>query len=54
MSHISDSSALAVPKGERQVAALCVSGRSIYKHLPGVDCFDHRRDARQFAGQCPW
>ena len=34
----------------RTVAALCVSGRSIYKHLPGVDAFDAGRDARTFAG----
>lgn len=33
-----------------QVAALFVSGRTIYRHLPGVEVFDKRRDARQFAG----
>lgn len=37
----------------RPVAALCVSGRSIYKHLPGVECFDRRRDARSFDGSTP-
>ena len=38
---------------ETQIAALCVSGRSIYHHLPGVDAFDSRRDARTFKGRCP-
>ncbi len=32
---------------------MCVSGRSIYHHLPGVDAYDERRDARTFAGGCP-
>lgn len=40
-------------KGVRQIAALFVSRRSIYQHLPGVDCFDRVRDARQFAGGKP-
>lgn len=35
------------------ISALCVSGRSIYKHLPGVDCYDRHRDARQFNGRNP-
>lgn len=35
------------------VAALCVSGRSIYKHLPGVVAFDRERDARSFGGYMP-
>lgn len=37
----------------RTIAALCVSGRSIYKHLPGVDAFDRKRDARNFNGGMP-
>ena len=44
MSHNSD---------ERQIAALCVSGRSIYKHLPGVVAYDSRRDARTFDANTP-
>jgi hypothetical protein len=35
------------------VAALCVSGRSIYKHLPGVEAYDVIRDARTFRGMSP-
>lgn len=49
MSHNSDGSSPAL----RPVAALCVSGRSIYKHLPGVVAFDRQRDARSFAGDMP-
>lgn len=37
----------------RPIVALCVSGRSIYKRLPGVTCYDSRRDAGQFAGNQP-
>lgn len=37
----------------RTVAALCVSGRSIYNHLPGVVAYDSRRDARTFSGGMP-
>ena len=37
----------------RPIAALCVSGRSIYKHLEGVTCYDSRRDMRRFAGPEP-
>ena len=35
------------------IAALCVSGRSIYKHLPGVIAYDSRRDARTFPANMP-
>jgi hypothetical protein len=37
----------------RTVAALCVSGRSIYKHTAGVLAFDRARDARTFQGGMP-
>jgi hypothetical protein len=37
----------------RTIAALCVSGRSIYKHLPGVEAYDRDRDARTFPGGTP-
>ena len=37
----------------RAIAALFVSRRSIYKHLPGVDCFDRSRGVANFAGSCP-
>jgi hypothetical protein len=37
----------------RTVAALCVSGRSIYRHMPGVVAFDQYRDARTFLGGMP-
>ncbi len=35
------------------IAALFVSGRSIYKHLPGVDAYDSKRDARTFRANTP-
>lgn len=35
------------------VAALCVSPRSIYKRLEGVECYDSARDVRTFAGGMP-
>ncbi len=35
------------------VTALCVSGRSIYHHLSGVDAYDSSRDARSFNGRGP-
>lgn len=38
---------------DRPIAALCVSGRSIYKHLPGVDAFDAKRGAQNFAANMP-
>lgn len=41
------------PAARSKIAALCVSGRSIYHHLPGVDAYDVRRDARTFDGDCP-
>ena len=37
----------------KTVAALCVHPRSVYKKLPGVECWDIRRDVRTFAGQFP-
>lgn len=38
----------------RQVSALFVSRRSIYKHMDGVDAFDRSRDARaNFTGLTP-
>jgi hypothetical protein len=37
----------------RTIAALCVSGRSIYKHTAGVLAFDKARDARTFQGGMP-
>ena len=54
-SHNSDrqSQNRANPLDLKPIAALCVSGRSIYKYLPGVEVFDKRRDARQFAGNMP-
>lgn len=42
-----------VPKLPRQIAALCVSGRSIYKHTAGVLAYDRLRDARTFPGGIP-
>jgi hypothetical protein len=39
--------------GLRPIAALCVSGRSIYKHLPGVDPFDAKRGAQNFDAKKP-
>lgn len=35
------------------IAALCVSRNSIYKTLPGVDCYDMDRDVRTFNGGVP-
>ena len=37
----------------RTVAALFVLPDSVYKSLPGVECFDAQRDAQTFAGGCP-
>lgn len=37
----------------RTVAALCVSGNSVYKAMPNVIAYDARRDARTFAGGMP-
>lgn len=37
----------------RQVAALFVRADSVYKSLPGVDCWDVSRDARSWPGGCP-
>lgn len=35
-----------------QVAALFVRADSIYKSMPGVDCWDIERDARKWPGGC--
>lgn len=37
----------------REVAALFVRADSIYKSLPGVDCWDEARDARLWLGGMP-
>jgi hypothetical protein len=37
----------------RTIAALCVSRRSVYHSMPGVEAFDTDRDARTFAGGMP-
>ena len=37
----------------RTVAALFVMADSIYKTLPGVECYDAERDALTFKGGCP-
>lgn len=37
----------------RPVAALFVLPDSVYKSLPGVDCYDEARDARTFPGGMP-
>lgn len=41
------------PATLRSVAVLCVATNSIYKQLPGVDCYDAGRDARTFPGGMP-
>jgi hypothetical protein len=53
MSHNSDKPSFGAKSLVREVAALCVSGRSVYKHKPGVVAFDRRRDARTFPGGVP-
>lgn len=35
------------------VAVLFVTPRSVYKSIPGVDCYDLERDARTFDLSCP-
>ena len=40
-------------QGKRSVAALFVRRDSIYKALPGVECYDEWRDARTFPGGMP-
>jgi len=35
------------------VAALCVSARSVYKSMVGVDCYDAKRGAKTFPGGIP-
>jgi hypothetical protein len=37
----------------RKIAALFVSGRSIYKHLPDVEAWDRTRDAAKFTDPMP-
>lgn len=37
----------------RTVAVLCVAPKSIYKAIPGVECYDPTRDVRTFAGGMP-
>lgn len=37
----------------KEVAVLCCSRNSVYKTLPGTDCFDVSRDARTFGGGKP-
>ena len=37
----------------RKVAALFVRRDSVYKKIPGVDCYDIDRDARTFPGGMP-
>lgn len=39
-----------MPKDLDEVAILCASGRSIYRHLPNTLVYDRARDASQFAG----
>lgn len=35
------------------IAVLCCSRNSIYKSIDGLECFDSKRDARNFLGQMP-
>ena len=35
------------------VAALCVAVGSVYHSIPGVECYDKRRDVRSFGGGMP-
>lgn len=37
----------------RPIAALYIDPRGHYPTLPGVDCWDESRDARQWPGGCP-
>src|SRR5580692_11117608 len=37
----------------RAIAALFVRRDSIYKGMPGIDCYDEDRDARNWPGGCP-
>jgi hypothetical protein len=37
----------------KKVAALLVSGRSIYKHMAGVEAYDEKRDARTWDAKSP-
>lgn len=43
-----DSSAVATV-----VAVLCVATKSIYRTIPGVECYDRNRDVRTFTGGMP-
>lgn len=35
------------------VAILCTAPRSVYEMIPGVECYDAKRDARSFTGGMP-
>jgi len=37
----------------RTIAALCVAANTPYRTMPGVECYDKRRDARSFNGGMP-
>lgn len=41
------------PQASRQVAALFVRADSVYKRMPGVDCWDAERDAMNYNGPHP-
>lgn len=41
------------PQGGYDVAALYVMGNSPYRKIPGVDCWDRRRDATRYQGPHP-
>lgn len=38
---------------ENSIAILCVNAKSVYKKIQGVDCWDEKRDAYNYAGQSP-
>jgi len=42
-----------MPNSLVRVAALCVSGRSIYKYMEGVECYDEKRGAQNFKANMP-
>ena len=35
---------------QKSIAVLCASANSIYHQIPGLEVFDHKRDARTFLG----
>ena len=49
----SDSGVIAEPCEPSPVAAMFVRADSVYKTIPGVDCWDIDRDARLWPGGCP-